>query len=235
MNIGDTVFARKCFVRMYDEFRLCYSICKFYNDKFNFRISNLTAFAYTIFFFGIGSNSKKNYSFDETEKKLFEVIEAQLMVLQQQYLNMTWGRTKKPYTVLYSLEKDVFYEYEAYYYPFDGHVSRLAHYYRHLFHTVKFVVKQSEELIPYENKLGYLQTLRAQLSNHEQVMLYYNAVAGYGDAWFQNDYFTTYKMIHNLPFHLCDFGVRPHDHTKIQVGIKYWQGKGSALFEQDEE
>lgn len=59
-------------------------------------------------------------------------------------------------------------------------VSHLVgHYFRHLFMTVKFVV-QSDVIKDYEDKMKYLKILRAQLSNHEQIMLYYNWLAGYG-------------------------------------------------------
>lgn len=237
MNIGDTVYARKCFIRMYDEFRLCFSICednyKLLNKDTRDEISNLTGFAYTIFFFGIGPISEKNYHFNPYELKLLHAVKSKLEEIQQIYFTRSLSLGRGYQQINFMLGKESI-SFDAYYYPFDGHISRLAHYYRHLFHTVKYVVKQSEELIPYETKLEYLQTLRAQLSNHEQVMLYYNAVAGYGDAWFQNNYFTNYKMIHNLPFDLCDFGIKPHDHQRIKDGIKYWEGKGSSLFEQDE-
>ncbi|GJQ03930.1 putative phage abortive infection protein [Capnocytophaga canimorsus] len=82
----------------------------------------------------------------------------------------------------------------------EGHHSYLGHYYRHLFLTVKFVVNQKEDLISEEEKLNYLRILRAQLSNYEQIMLFYNWLSGYGGDWESNEnqFFTKYKMIHNL-------------------------------------
>ncbi|ATA68298.1 hypothetical protein CGC48_06430 [Capnocytophaga cynodegmi] len=81
-----------------------------------------------------------------------------------------------------------------------GHHSYLGHYYRHLFLTVKFVVNQKEDLISEEEKLNYLRILRAQLSNYEQIMLFYNWLSSYGGDWENNEnqFFTKYKMIHNL-------------------------------------
>lgn len=84
----------------------------------------------------------------------------------------------------------------------DGHQSYLAHYFRHLFHTVKFVVSQDEKIISKDKKLNYLRILRAQLSNHEQIILFYNWLGGdrHGGAWENdtNQFFTKYKMIHNM-------------------------------------
>lgn len=82
---------------------------------------------------------------------------------------------------------------------FKGHENELGHYYRHLFHTVKFVANQSDDFINYQKKRDYLRLLRAQLSNYEQVMLFYNYLA-YAKQWedSQNKFFSDYRMIHNL-------------------------------------
>ena len=82
---------------------------------------------------------------------------------------------------------------------YNGSSQLLGHYYRHLFLTVKFVV-QNETFDNYDKKMRYLKILRAQLSNYEQIMLFYNWMSGYGSAWEneENKFFTEYKMIHNL-------------------------------------
>jgi hypothetical protein len=63
---------------------------------------------------------------------------------------------------------------------------------------MKFVVASSA--IDNKEKMKYLKILRAQLSNHEQIMLFYNWLSGYGEAWEddKNSFFIDYKMIHNL-------------------------------------
>ena len=81
---------------------------------------------------------------------------------------------------------------------FEGHENKLGHYYRHLYHTVKFVANYDNRIISYTNKRQYLQLLRAQLSNYEQLMLFYNWASGYGKEWELNKYFSDYRMIHNL-------------------------------------
>jgi|GEM_PF-373270 len=99
------------------------------------------------------------------------------------------------------------------YLPFGGHQIRLGHYYRHMFALVKHVVNQPNNLIPYEEKRKYLKIFRAQLSNHEVVMLYYNWLGGYGSDWENRrhldnnnveniNFFTDYRIIHNLNKHL---------------------------------
>lgn len=92
----------------------------------------------------------------------------------------------------YKTKNDLLYE------LFNGYSNFFGHYYRQLFQTVKFVVKQ-ESLI-YEEKRNYLRILRAQLTNYEQVMLFYNWLSGFGNQWENQDnkYFTDYRMIHNI-------------------------------------
>ncbi len=59
---------------------------------------------------------------------------------------------------------------------------------------------QEETFLTYEEKIKYLRVLRAQLSNHEPIMIFYNWLSGYGRHWEddKNRFFTEYCMIHNL-------------------------------------
>ncbi|WP_159637961.1 putative phage abortive infection protein [Sphingobacterium composti Ten et al. 2007 non Yoo et al. 2007] len=91
--------------------------------------------------------------------------------------------------------------------PNLGYIQFLGHYYRHLYQMVKFVVtKFTEGLLTYDISINYLKILRGQLSNDEQVMLFYNWIAGLHDRnigfkWEndENQFFTEFLMIHNLP------------------------------------
>lgn len=85
------------------------------------------------------------------------------------------------------------------YKPFSGHAQRLGHYFRHLYLTVKSIANSSI-VTDYNERMRYLRILRAQLSNHEQILLFYNWLSEYGNNW-ENDthfFFTEYSMIHNL-------------------------------------
>lgn len=116
--------------------------------------------------------------------------------------------------------------------PFlDGHHSYLGHYYRHLFHTVKFIV--SKKFLSRNQKLNYLRTLRAQLSNYEQVMLFYNWLSEYGFAWEDknNHFLTEYKMIHNLWYTELLEDDYFKENLKKLVGIYKKLGFSDDLFE----
>ena len=104
------------------------------------------------------------------------------------------------------------------YRPFSGHENRLGHYYRHLYSTVKYVTeKEKEGLFDYVKSREYLKLIRSQMSNDEQLLLYYNFLFGFGENWDSrkssvkrlkkdnlsageaNQFFTKYRMLHNLP------------------------------------
>ncbi|MDO5572309.1 MAG: putative phage abortive infection protein [Bacteroidales bacterium] len=81
---------------------------------------------------------------------------------------------------------------------FTGHREILNAYYRHLFHMVKFVVYSKVFNRP--EKFKFLKILRAQMTDEEQTLLFFNWRSGYGKEWEneENKFFTEYKMIHNI-------------------------------------
>lgn len=220
---NDYVEKRKAFVLMYYEFRYTFHCCKYIYDEL-FKIKKiktvyddekLVRLAYIFFYAGIGSNSdmlSKAMNISEPHKFENILFETTLSYLYDIKTNKIAKPTFKDIDGnLVSLEIK--------YLPWGGHQSRLGHYYRHLFQTVKFAVNQSAILINKDSKLEYLRTLRAQLSDHEQLMLYYNAISHFGYAWIDNKYFTEYKMIHNIPLPLAKFGKSPEEKFANELEI----------------
>lgn len=111
----------------------------------------------------------------------------------------------------------------------EGHASQMAHYYRHLYQTVKFVDEFDIKIIKHEKKYEYMKMLRAQLSNYEQLMLFYNALLPFGNNWIKNGYIINYKLIKNIPLLLADFGIKPED--LFAKEIEELHKKGEELFE----
>lgn len=86
---------------------------------------------------------------------------------------------------------------------FRGHFDELNNYYRHLYFTVKAVVKEEKKYLSPEEKRDLLRILRVQLTITEQIMLFYNWFSENGSQWEQdnpngNHFFTEYRMIHNI-------------------------------------
>lgn len=92
---------------------------------------------------------------------------------------------------------------ERQYLEFDGHQSRLGHYFRHLFQTINYVDDQN--FLSYEQKYFYVRTLRAQWSTHEQAIFFFNALSNFGKPWElsatedNKKLLTKYNLIKNIP------------------------------------
>ncbi len=98
-----------------------------------------------------------------------------------------------------------------------GHLRRLSHYIRHLFQTVKFVDDQPNEIISMQDKYSYVSNLRAQLSAHEQILLFYNSISVMGKPWLEplspskDNYIQRYCMLKSIPLNAADFYKKPLD------------------------
>lgn len=103
------------------------------------------------------------------------------------------------------------------YVKFNGNQSRLSHYFRHLFQTVKYV--DNSKILTSEEKYFYVKTLRAQLSIHEQLILFYNSLSVLGKDWTKDpDLITKYKLIKNIPL---EEGFTYNINPKMYFQIEY--------------
>lgn len=179
-----TTEGRKIFVTMKTEFECILSI---YSKD---RKLNKEGFqkCYKLFFSGL-EEFDKTYPDENIFTELFR--KARKQHEEPELDKITTNQARKeflPYAKLYFNYK-----------PFSGHSSRLGHYFRHLYLTVKSIAN-STLVTDYDEKMKYLRILRAQLSNHEQILLFYNWLSEYGSDWEnkKHSFFTEYCLIHNL-------------------------------------
>ena len=179
-----TTEGRKIFVTMKTEFECILSL---YSKD---RKLNKEGFqkCYKLFFSGL-EEFDKTYPDENIFTELFR--KARKQHEEPELGKITTNQARKeflPYARLYFNYK-----------PFSGHSSRLGHYFRHLYLTVKSIANSSI-VTDYDEKMKYLRILRAQLSNHEQILLFYNWISEYGYDWEnkKHSFFTEYCMIHNL-------------------------------------
>lgn len=89
---------------------------------------------------------------------------------------------------------------------FYGFQHSLGHYFRNLFHTIKFL--DQEKLINDKYELSKL--LRGQFSIYEQAVIMLNSISDLGIIWewnnigMQTGYITKYKLIKNIPNYLFE-------------------------------
>lgn len=230
ITINDgVVIKRKAFISMLLELKCAYYILKNMVDKSeiqNIEEKDIVDISYVTFFTGVGENSDKvaktllsKYN-QESIEKYFKKLKDYKREYNKEILapNTDINTSDRIYSVIKKQNKIVIeYNNNKYsftkYLPFNGHMSRLGHYYRHLFQTVKFVINQEfsdmDESAVFKLKYQYLKTLRAQLSDYELLMLYYNSCSVLGEKWNENGYLTTWKFLKNIPTALADFGINP--------------------------
>lgn len=112
------------------------------------------------------------------------------------------------------------------YVPFEGHQSRLGHYYRHLYQTICYVHKQELSIDKYE----YIKTLRAQLTTHEQALLLVNSLTPMGQDWWkkEEELIVVYKMVKNIPRDFFDKSTELDIDSLFASGYFEWQEVDTA-------
>ncbi|MBI3221473.1 MAG: putative phage abortive infection protein [Bacteroidetes bacterium] len=184
---------RKVFVTMKTEFECILSIYKHIHGPLTKEAFNK---CYRLFFFGV---TKFGHDYPEEEIFLRNLKNAREQ--HKRPKNIVTNEARKKYLAFRDDEESdkIPVDLAINYKPFSGHASRLGHYFRHLYMIVGFIV-YNDIGMDYLEKMKYLKMLRAQLSNHEQVLLFYNWLGEFGTDWENgiNRFFTEYRMIHNL-------------------------------------
>ncbi|GAA0894805.1 hypothetical protein GCM10009122_44870 [Fulvivirga kasyanovii] len=282
VEIDNQYFGRKAFVKMYLEFKFIYHVVMRTRDKWNKKVrlgeseqpeikddlDVLTGLSYSIFFFGVGQLSEGSMIYNNqgihspfmvecirelcSEQRNFRINRSQRDErLKELSLNNELIEEGK-YNLKVSSSKGRA-ELDTTFYPFDGHASKLGHYFRHLYQLIKFVVTSppfdSDPKKDWQIKYEYIKTIRAQLSNHEQTMIYYNSFFEAGKIWWGDDtidqknennndisYFLDWRIIKNIPFNLTQFGKNPRDKfaeelQKRKLSVDEVESELSELFE----
>ncbi len=174
-------FGRKIFVILIREFRSIHEKIIVLAELHNIKLSqkDFMKLSYVILFFGVGPNSSR-------------ILKAALLSNGQskefaETINETFNDKKFKRKV----QSDKRFRFT----PFEGHQSRLGHYYRHLYQTICYV----DEKILDIDKYDFVKTIRAQLSTHEQALLYLNSLTDMGKPWWDKDLIIRYKLVQNIP------------------------------------
>lgn len=124
------------------------------------------------------------------------------------------------------------------YYPsslLKGRNVVLGLYFRQLYHIVKMVAT-SQVMVDEKEKYEYVKILRTQLSDYEQILLYYNSLANMGKKWNEpnqmqssskNEYswiesmafIPRFRLIKNVPPSYKFIGVTPEEVYKNEMNL----------------
>jgi hypothetical protein len=204
-NVGDIEIAdkkgRRAFVSMIREFRMALKLVKKANTEKNAELTQdrIISLAYLAFYYGVGWNSTRIFkkSADDYPLELVEELVTKMGYAQHTFKSLKEDKEDKKLSKgEVAMNGDL--EIEGFpYRPFDGHQSRLGHYYRHLYQIMKYVDEYAKG--PKEPN-AYGAIVRAQLSNHEQALLCLNSLSPVGMAWRRSGgYLTKYGLIQNIP------------------------------------
>lgn len=221
---------REAFRIMKNEFEIYYSEAK--TIKLNDIDEDDFNAAYELFFWGVKGYSRQD------RRDLWEKLDPEKFInkLQNKILNLIKEDTPDD-------DLNIFFNHETLNEVVlgNGYSAHLGHYYRHLYHTVSFVAENKN--LTYKRKRNYLKILRGQLSNYEQIMLLYNWMSTYGSHWEDNNnnFFTKYKMIHNLWYNELNLDeylkqklyclVKKYEELKLKDSEVKEMEKGKSLFE----
>lgn len=73
----------------------------------------------------------------------------------------------------------------------------LSAYFRNMYNAIKFI--DDDVFLSDAEKYKYVAIYRAQLSNPELYILFFNVMSSFGKKWKENNYIVKYKLIKNLP------------------------------------
>ena len=113
-----------------------------------------------------------------------------------------------------------------------------GHYYRQMYQTVNYVIKT--KWLNEDERYDYVKLLRAQLSDYEQMMLFYNSMSVNGSSWRDAQSHTEIEkmsligrfcLIKNIPYHY-DYFFR-HPSKMYEEEKNAWRAKGKAFFENE--
>lgn len=201
VGFGDRINGRRTFVLLVREFRetlaITAGLCKTLQP--NYTMSEIVDIAYMAFYYGTGPNSDRvlRAALSGYDVNLVDALIRQLSDVEVR--KAVQAQRKFSFT------------------PFEGHQSRLGHYFRHLYQTVKYIDREENDS---HRARAYVDMLRAQLTNHEQTLLFLNSVSAIGSAWRDSGLISKYALIKNIPKDFFD-ATREPDPKAFYPSVKF--------------
>ncbi len=213
---------------------------KYDSEKYD---ENLIRVAYHVFWLGISNEARisiKDMMKNDFEPQFFEQLFNWYQNVAFKFFDYSISKNKnkrKPMFIyknrydnmnLITIEKMLFID----------RASLLGHYYRHLYQVVKYIDDQDDSIIDENSKYEYVKNVRAQLSNNEQILLYFNSLTKFGAPWIKlhsedilSCYLIKYKMIKNIPLPNVNFSVRPEIKFEREIEELHRRKPSEELFE----
>lgn len=259
-RIEREIKGRKIFVTNITEFLSLIKIIDIYSKRvktITFGEQENILLSYNIFFYGLSAIKRNVFlnkhpylkqDISDIERQFYTDLINILKNIQTQHTNGNRKKCKISFLGLQiSFKSEQKIRVDIKYKPYAGHLSRYGHYYRNLILIVKHIVDNEELKLTYEKRRSYLRILRAQLTAHEQFLLFLNWYSGIGSQWEKdvneksvkeddNKFLTDYRMIHNINIDIIDDNTLKWEDIikekfKNSTDFKYLNEKDKKLFE----
>ena len=192
--------------------------------------------SYNLFFYGRPYHTLENM---QAGKVLLE-SEVYSRLKSIKYVKSSKGYTKFIYGEINALSilPSLF---EASFPMMKGHNDQLGVYFRQLYQTMMFIANADSTIFTEDDKYAYAKLLRSNMSDTEQVLLYYNSLSEMGQKWNKRTddvinrredmgLIARFKLIKNIPANFLFFGKSPMRNYSEEK--KYWKDKeGKDFFE----
>jgi hypothetical protein len=90
--------------------------------------------------------------------------------------------------------------------------TELSSYFRNMYNAIKLVDRNP--YLSQKDKIDLVKIYRAQLSNPELYIFFFNLASRFGKKWVDSGYIIKYQLLTNLPHDYCD-GYNPKDYFDI--------------------
>ncbi|UVR00612.1 putative phage abortive infection protein [Parabacteroides distasonis] len=156
------------------------AVCKINHDhSLGLGGQDIASIAYVVFYYGL-SESWKNFIEDKIQcYDCRQVIIDGLLELSQQNPELNLCRTNQ---------------------------TILSAYFRNMYNAIKLIDK--EACFSDEEKKELIKIYRAQLSNPELYVLFFNIISPFGKKWVEQKYVVKYALLKNIPYNYLD-GYNP--------------------------
>lgn len=199
-------------------------------------IMNHLLLSYNLFFYGRPYHTVENMQADKV--LLEDEVYSRLKSIK--YIKSSNGFTKFVYGDINALSM-LPSQYEASFPMMKGHNDQLGVYFRQLYQTMMYIANADSAIFTEDDKYAYAKLLRSNMSDTEQVLLYYNSLSEMGEKWNRRfdgainrredmGLIARFRLIKNIPANFLFFGKSPMRNYSEEK--KYWKDKeGKDFFE----
>lgn len=154
--------------------------------KLKLKKEEIIDIAYMIFYYGLQGSWKKFIENKLDRYDKSEIIIKEIIKKIEKQPNIKIGRTNQ---------------------------TNLSTYFRNMYNAVKLI--DNSELMNKKEKEELIKIYRAQLSNPELYIMFFNIVSRFGKKWKKREYIEKYELFKNVPQDYCD-GYSPSKYFKMK-------------------